>query len=98
MEHRPQRLIRISLIESCRHLPRQVYSETPVFVRPFLKDASPQLWFVFAVNYRPADPVPPSFRSKGFIALARPPELRSVVQPFSDLRKVMGRRFDTTIR
>jgi hypothetical protein len=48
----------------------------------------------------PAQPIqsPPSFRNKGFMALARPPELRSVIQPFSVFRNVSGSRFDTTIR
>jgi len=48
----------------------------------------------------PAYPIqsPPPFRSKRFIALAKPPELCSVLQPSSAFRNVRGRRFETTMR
>src|SRR5207247_937637 len=47
----------------------------------------------------PAQPIqsPPPFRTRGFMALARPPELGSVFQPPSVFRNVSGRRFETTM-
>src|SRR5207249_6079254 len=40
--------------------------------------------------------IPPVFRSTGAMALASPPELRSVVQWPPAFRKVSGRRLETT--
>src|SRR5258706_10161642 len=48
----------------------------------------------------PGQPIqmPPFFCNRGFMAVASPPELRSVAQPRSVFRNVRGRRFETTIK
>ena len=97
MKDRPECLIGIALVESCRHFFWQVYRETLFLFRPLGKNRLTLSTFFLSAISGPTDPVPAVLRSRGFIALARPPELRSVSQPCSVFRKVSGSRFETTM-
>src|ERR1700730_451911 len=70
------------------------------------RSACSQLWRMERRSFSsfsaesPGQPIqmPPFFCSSGSIAVASPPELRSVTQPRSVFRSVSGRRLETTIR
>src|ERR1700731_2368543 len=70
------------------------------------RSACSQLWRMERRSFSsfsaesPGQPIqmPPFFCSSGSIAVANPPELRSVTQPCSVFRNVSGRRLETTIR
>ena len=97
VKYRPERLVGVAFIESCRNPLRQTYGETVVVFGPIRKNRLSLLACFCVAISGPSDPVSAGFPSSGFIALARPPELRTVRQPSFVFCSVSGRRFETTI-
>jgi hypothetical protein len=96
VKYGPESLIGITLIKSPADVSRQLDREKPLLRSPILKNCTALLAILLAALTGPAVQIPPLLRRSGPIALAKPPELLSVLQPSSDFRKVSGRRLETT--